>query len=785
MNTLDKVYDLTIDIKNIDTKYNSYAKFFDDDRETSVIKVKILNNNSPIDLENCSVEAYFVLANNTYHNETCKIIDSSEGIVELQLCQKCLVKGENIVRLSILKDNEIANTPIITYEVRKGLYSDNPNFNDDPLTPILSQMLLDVKVTKVNQIELQERYEKSLPKIEGKIKEVESLINRVDTAIASGTQDLEVKEARVDKNGKSYAKLGDRLDEVDSQLDNITKPVISFCFDDGYSEDDLTYSIFKEFGLPCSFALVTDYSINRRSLDIYRKYSKEGFGINSHTCKHTNLNLDNITKATAQWEIEESKNKMQKLGFYANGLVASNSVIPDKFMDYVRENYDYAFTQYWGVVNSSNKGYINDKNYDLHKLGRVSLTHNSLDTIKSTIDECVENNGILFFYDHRTGYDDGTSHVTEVKLREILTYVKTLVDEDKVLVKNNDDAINYYFKKQLKNEIINFNTKNLAIPFHDYNRMGLEYDSWFLSVHEKDEGEKLVKINDNTIKINFPNGLSEGKENSMQLKIDISKLDMSNTDNQTISMSFKAWTDKEINADINANVRFYLEDGTTFDTTHTGNSVLISKENRSVTVLATVKGKDLKWDYAQVYWRLTNKNAISEEVNIYISEPSITFSNTNIINSGIPKSLKTYGVSKAKLLDGGFVSSNREWIHYTASEFTYDTFKNSELENGTIEILKDGLYYVGVMGYYKITGATANKRILFRVMPNNFNNDQLNRIISYYNGSDSVVNINGGQVLYLKKGDVLTVDLYFDSTTGTISELEAPQIRLCLINDLY
>ena len=159
MNTLDKVYDLTIDIKNIDTKYNSYAKFFDDDRETSVIKVKILNNNSPIDLENCSVEAYFVLANNTYHNETCKIIDSSEGIVELQLCQKCLVKGENIVRLSILKDNEIANTPIITYEVRKGLYSDNPNFNDDPLTPILSQMLLDVKVTKANQIELQERYE--------------------------------------------------------------------------------------------------------------------------------------------------------------------------------------------------------------------------------------------------------------------------------------------------------------------------------------------------------------------------------------------------------------------------------------------------------------------------------------------------------------------------------------------------------------------------------------------------------------------------------------------------
>lgn len=220
MNTLDKVYNLTIDIKNIDTKYNSYAKFFDDDRETSVIKIKLLNDNHPINLENCSVEAYFILANNTYHNEACKIINSSEGIVELQLCQKCLVKGKNIVRLSILKENEIANTPVITYEVRKGLYSDNPSFNDDPLTPILSQMLLDIKVTKVNQIELQERFEKTLPKIEGKIKEVESLVNSVNLAIASGTQDLEVKEARANKKGIVYAKLGDRLNEVDSQLEH-------------------------------------------------------------------------------------------------------------------------------------------------------------------------------------------------------------------------------------------------------------------------------------------------------------------------------------------------------------------------------------------------------------------------------------------------------------------------------------------------------------------------------------------------------------------------------------
>ena len=222
MNTLDKVYDLTIDIKNIDVKYNSYAKFFDDDRETSVIRIKLLNDKTPIDLEGCTVEAEFILANNTYHDETCKIINSSEGVVELQLCQKCLVKGENIVRLSILKDNEISNTPVITYEVRKGLYSDNPNFNDDPLTPILSQMLLDIKVTKVNQIELQERYEKVFPQIQSKINEVDDRLIKIDEAIASGTQDLEVKEAR-DGEVSLKARLDRDIEKANKELDRVKK----------------------------------------------------------------------------------------------------------------------------------------------------------------------------------------------------------------------------------------------------------------------------------------------------------------------------------------------------------------------------------------------------------------------------------------------------------------------------------------------------------------------------------------------------------------------------------
>lgn len=286
MNTLDKVYNLTIDIKNIDVKYNSYAKFFDDDRETSVIRIKLLNDKTPMNLENCIVEAYFILADNTYHNEACKIINSSEGVVELQLCQKCLVKGENIVRLSILKDNEISNTPVITYEVRKGLYSDNPSFNDDPLTPILSQMLLDIKVTKVNQIELQERYEKSLPKIEGKIKEVESLINRVDTVIASGTQDLEVIDARDGETSlkarldrdlyKDGISLSDRIEAIEGLKDSQNMKY----------ETDKGYLVCKE----TKSGVIDDLKIEGKTLVNNLKESNLAWSVRNNYCyKDCNL----------------------------------------------------------------------------------------------------------------------------------------------------------------------------------------------------------------------------------------------------------------------------------------------------------------------------------------------------------------------------------------------------------------------------------------------------------------------------------------------------------------
>lgn len=65
-------------------------------------------------------------------------------------------------------------------------------------------------------------------------KEVESTTNRQEhledtfdqLVINSGNSNAEIVDARVGENGKSYAKLGDRLDEVDSQLEQITNEIV-------------------------------------------------------------------------------------------------------------------------------------------------------------------------------------------------------------------------------------------------------------------------------------------------------------------------------------------------------------------------------------------------------------------------------------------------------------------------------------------------------------------------------------------------------------------------------
>ena len=78
-------------------------------------------------------------------------------------------------------------------------------------------------------------------------KEVESTTGRqVDLentfdqlVINAGNSNAEIVDARVKSDGTSYSKLGDRLDEVDSQLEHITNNKLSVCVDDFICDDGI------------------------------------------------------------------------------------------------------------------------------------------------------------------------------------------------------------------------------------------------------------------------------------------------------------------------------------------------------------------------------------------------------------------------------------------------------------------------------------------------------------------------------------------------------------------
>lgn len=100
-------------------------------------------------------------------------------------------------------------------------------------------------------------------------KEVESTTNRQEhlegtfdqLVINSGNSNAELVDARVGENGKSYAKLGDRLDEVDSQLEHIEKEINSI------------QNLNKNLGIAVSLKSA-NYDENE-NLELYKKQALE------------------------------------------------------------------------------------------------------------------------------------------------------------------------------------------------------------------------------------------------------------------------------------------------------------------------------------------------------------------------------------------------------------------------------------------------------------------------------------------------------------------------------
>lgn len=603
---------------------------------------------------------------------------------------------------------------------------------------------------------------------------VDNVQKQLDTFVVEGDSSVEAKQARTDAEGHTSDTLKERLDTMQKNQ----KAILTFTFDDGFSEDNLTYSIFKEYKMVCNFALITDRIFNQNMIDFYRKYQQEGFTVMSHSCNHKEMSSGNMSIQEASYELEQSQRKLQLYGLSANGFVTPVSILHDKYEEILKRTYNYAFTVYGGTLPADNVGHM-DITHDPYKLARVSLSRNSVEKIQATIDNCIRERGLLVFYDHRTGAPG--ENISEAKLRQILDYVKTKTDVDQCRVLNTNDAMNSFFGIKLSDPIQNVVKDNVA-PSLMSSGTSLSADSWFLSKHQNDVGETYtarIENNEPVGVIQFPNGVPTGKECSLQMKVDMTSLNMSVPENQSLYVSFDLVTPQYLSSEFSIEVRFYDKTGA-FDITH--KSVLNVTDKRQHFEIVATPSKMLDFSHALVYFRYKAINAIADSFNIKVHKSIVGFGvkNSNIQTlSGIQNSTE-FRVS----LDAATPYEYLKWTNYKMN------FENAYIRgfsdgSCTFQAKQSGLYVINFLGSFTVSEAGAAgsySRLVLEVTKKGFVGDTATRSTVYYSVPNDRFTLPGVYNIYCSANEKVYIKVYFDDKQGTLSELmEKPSVRIAYV----
>ena len=199
--------------------------------------VHLVNGDSPIDLTNTFVTINIKESNENVYSLSCEILDRENGIISINLPHSLNDEvGVNIFEIVIRNsDDSVFVSPLLKYRVVAGVGTgDIPK--EEPKLLILDSLIskvhkLDINfqdgIRRVSQLELSENIrvsnENERISNENNRQEVfNSTIDRINTAIASGTHDLEVKEARTSLDGTVYDTLNERLNAIE------TRPYVLF-----------------------------------------------------------------------------------------------------------------------------------------------------------------------------------------------------------------------------------------------------------------------------------------------------------------------------------------------------------------------------------------------------------------------------------------------------------------------------------------------------------------------------------------------------------------------------
>lgn len=611
-------------------------------------------------------------------------------------------------------------------------------------------------------------------------KSVQEQLNKVTI---QGDSSVEAAQARISLDGTPFNVLNDRLNYMEAS--NPETGIIAFTFDDGFFEDRLTYSIFKEYGLPCTFAPIKDRVFTYNYIDNYRKYQQDGFTIMSHSCTHQDMSTESMSLQEAEYEIANSANSFAKYGLSVNGWVTPNSTLNDKYLDLIKANYDFAVTRHNGFLNDDAVGHVS-KAHDPYKLYRYSLTWNSIDKIKKSIDNCIKERGLLLFYDHRTGAGEG--HVDESKLRAILAYAKSKIETNQCRVLNMNDAVSSFFGKQLVDKKQELVTVNVSPSLFDITLSGLTEKKWFFSKHLSNIGEvyKTTILNKEEVGvIEYPGNIPSGKANSMQTKIPLRNLNMNNIENQNIYFAQDIWGDGDIHkVKFSLELRYVKADGS-YDGTHVNEIKVSNKRMRFESISTPFKLMD--FDHAMIYLRIEALDNIAAPLKVFLGKPVISF--------GVPKADLT-PIQETVNRDSGEIRLSldavvplgeswplKTWINYTLNAFENAYIKNSN--NATFEVKVGGYYSINFNSHFDVKGSgspSAFSRLVVDIGKTGFAANTAERNICYYRPPDDRFSMQASHLLYLEKGEKIYIRGFYDDNQGTLTEYrEKASIRVTYV----
>ena len=609
----------------------------------------------------------------------------------------------------------------------------------------------------------------------------DSVQEQLNQVVINGDSSVEAAQARDSLDGTKHKVLNDRLNYMESG--NPETGIVAFTFDDGFIEDRLTYSIYKEYGIPCTFAPIMDRVFERNYIDYYRSYQANGFTIMSHSCNHKDMTSENMSMQEADYEVRGSAEGFAKYGLNVNGFVTPDARLNDKYLDLVKENYDYAVTRHIGFFDDVANGNLK-KSDDPYKLYRWSLVWNPIDKIKKAIDNCIKERGLLLFYDHRTGA--GTGHVDEAKLRQILDYVKLKVDSKQCRALNMNDAISSFFGKPLLDKTKGAISRNVAPTLYD-TATSLTQGKWVFSNHANSIGETYKPITENGEEIGvveYPVTIPKDKANSFQTRVDLTNVDMNNITNQNVCLEFDIWCDGDIsNTKFTLESRFFAKDGT-FDGIHV-QKIEVGNKRRTFSFTST-PFKKLDFSHIMMYWRFDALAEIPVPFKIKTGKPMISF---GAPVADAPKTSLLDGSNEMRLgldaegLTVGTIWPRQSWVKYFITPFENAYIKS--LSDATFEVKKSGLYNINFNGHYDVVGGGDSNsfcRMIVDIGKTGFAPNGQERNTQYYRPPDDRFSVNVTNTIYCEKGERLYIKGFYDDKAGSLKEYrEKPTVRITCV----